>query len=309
MIVGAQTNAAFTFEDLELLKLGGFDGVKLYATDGTRHTVEDAALLRAAGAKRLCVRLPDTVHEDGRYPSSEEYAHRCKDIINEFYYRAGVKTFQVDNEPNLLWLTFNYGPWQYQYFMRRAIPLLRSLVPLDVRLISPPLSFAPGLWSLGFPNPGMWILDDWLAAFGWTDGGRMPAMYRLFDAVGAHPYFQSERQLYDPSYGGCFQTMRYRSGGMPVVCLEWGCSIHQAVMSDGARYTDEGVEIARARLYPQWLRWVESEHPYVEGSYLFILPGATPDWAGFFLTERGARAIARRWVSRGGAGRFGPIAI
>lgn len=280
MIIGTQSNAPLTAEDLRLFQLAGFDGFKaMWHADP-----QEIRALRDLGADHFVVRLPDSRQPDGTYSSPEAYATTCHVVIQKFV-GVGVTEYQVDNEPNFLWDRRDYGPWQYQWWMRRVIQHLRNYLPPlpPIRLIAPPLSFAPSLWQHGALNFTPYILDEWLAAYAHTSAGEVPSLCQLFDAVSAHPYWQSERQMRDPSFGGCFQVMHESSGGMSVVALEWGNSLVHAGKS---------LEEARAAMqaqYPQWLAWA-GEFDYLEGAYQFLL-GGTSDWEGFRLTEDIARSI------------------
>lgn len=288
MQIGAHmANRDLTPEHYERFGAGKFSAAKLMHTAGTKHRVEDVAVLRAMGAQHFVVRLPDSQRPDGRYPGAREYAEEMAAVIFEFW-MAGVWWFQMDNEPQFQWNRLEYGPWQYQSFMRAVMSHLRSLVPQGVRLICPPLSFAPMLWKRDPGNPTPHTLDEWLSAYSWTGHrGELRPLWHLFDAASAHPYWQSERQLKDPSYGGCFQVVHQRSDGLPVVCLEWGNSLCQKQPAPPQGEIDR----LMAEQYPEWLRWAHG-FDYVAGSYVFILGPSTPDWRGFWVGDETLRQIA-----------------
>lgn len=283
-------NAPFTSADFDIVRIMQAQSVKLLSTAGTQHTPDDVARLRALGVGHFTVRLRDSREPDGHIPSYWEYAAHCIIGIQAFY-AVGVRNFQVDNEPQYLWAQQDVGPWQYQWFIKRAVPIIRQNVPGDVRLISPPLSFSPALWSHGPQNPTAWLLDDWFAAFAYTDGGQEPSVYSLFDAVGANCYFQSDRQMRDPSFGECWETVHGKSGGKPVVILEWASSANELTDAEGnPRYTPAQVEALRIAQYPEYLARAK-DSGVVEASYVYISAGATPDWADFRVTPNLARAM------------------
>lgn len=210
------------------------------------------------------------------------------------FYPFGVRRFQVDNEPNqpLMWDSPAFGPWQYQFFMRHVMHLLRARLPRDVVLVSPPLSYAPALWRLGGDNPTPFVLDDWLAAYHWTDGGRMPNLWRVFDEVGANVYWQSLRQMNDPSYGLAYEQLHGRSGQMTVCVLEFANSASRAYDDHGQpKYTLAQVNEMRRAQYPEWLAEAEAGG-FVSRAYAYIGPGATEDWADYRLTDGVAASMA-----------------
>jgi hypothetical protein len=226
---------------------------------------------------------------DGRYPSPEEYASYFVGVVNEFY-PVGVRLFECSNEDQYLWDSIDYGPWQEQQFFRNTLPIIRRSVPEDVRLISPAMSFSPSLWNHNPNNPTEWVLDDWFAAYQWTDAGRKPMFWHLFDYVGANVYFGDPRKILDPSFGMSYRQLHERSGGMPVVVTELGCSAHLIFNPDGSRrYTDAEVDAIRCEAYPDWLQTAEEEG-YVHSSHIFI-EGGTPDWASYRITPAVAQAV------------------
>lgn len=292
-------NSGFTTADYRAVDLMGAPSVKLLYTAGTRHTPSDLLTLRARGVQDFTVRLRDTREPDGRYVGAQEYVERVVPAARMFY-ALGVRRLQIDNEPNVpgMWDREGFGPWQYQFFMRYVVHLLRAALPSDVVLVSPPLSYSPGLWRLGGANPTPFVLDDWLAAYHWTDGGRQPSLWRCFDEVGANVYWQSERQMRDTSYGLAYEQLSARAGGMPVTVLEFGNSA-EGINRDEARRVQ----------YPEWLSEAR-ESGLVRRAYVFISPGATDDWAGFRLTWEQAAAMSEadlRGQSRALGGRRGIV--
>lgn len=282
-------NSAFTEDDYRVINLMGAQSAKLLQTSGTQHTAADTARLRTEGVNHFCVRLPDSVRPDGKIGPDWEYAGDLIRLVI-MWHSLGVRWFQIDNEPNWTWVSQELGPFQYQWYMKRVMRIVRSNVPGDVVLIAPPLSFAPALWTHGEQNPTKHTLDEWLAAYMWTDGGREPSLFAWFHLASAHPYWQSDRQLHDPSFGRCYDVIHQKSGGMEVVCPEYGFSGHLLTNVEGEPlYTPEQVDDIRARHYAMFLENARAEG-YVPAAYTFLV-GGTSDWTGFQLTERVARAM------------------
>ena len=305
-------NSPITDDDIEIMRLSGAQSVKLMSTEGTQHSPQDIFRIRAVVPDmQFMVRLKDSLWSrfkagpDGKvirnavgdavteqyYPSAESLATNYLNTIR-MWYRFGVRWFQVDCEPNLLWRRDPFGPMQFCWFMRRGISQLRQALKAemmdDVKLISPPFSFSPALFHLGPPNPTDFTLDDWKAAFVNTDRGAQIPFFRIFDAVGAHPYFQSEHQMLDPTYGANFSTLHDWSQGMDIVVTEWACSMTDAFPQP----KQADIEAEMVRLYPKWLYNVRLNHPYVLAPYLFIV-GGTKEWGGFKVTTPVAQAIGK----------------
>jgi hypothetical protein len=273
--------------EAELLDLARPQVVKLLWTPGCQHKPTDAGRLCAWGVGSVILRIGEWMPGDQLKSKAAEVAV----VINEFYL-AGVKIFQLFNEPNWLWTKKPMGPWQYQFYLRLLIKDIRALIPADVELISPPLSFAPGLWHHDPPgtppekrqNPTDFILDDWLQAFAYKgDQGELQSVYELFDYLGSNCYWQSAHQLVNPSFGRCYLRLKQDAGAKGIWVLEYGASYHQLQMPPAQ------VEQRRVQEYPQWLGRAAMEG--VLGACLFIW-GGTPDWVGYRLTPAVASAIA-----------------
>ena len=288
MLVGAHmANGPITDADLALFKTGGFSAAKLM----DYHTMDDVKRIRAeASICHFMGRLPNFPLPQGVSNLPRKYADACLGTIEELY--PAVTLYQFATEPNEDWVTVENGPFNFTTYARESLKLLRDGLKdrKDVRLISPPLSWAPGMWRHDPPgtppekrkNKSVWILDQWLNAYlrGAEDGGNF---LRLFDLVGADSYFQSAGQMQDLSYGGSFQTLHMLSGGMDVVLCEWASSCH--LLSPRP-----DVEAVRTATYPAYLRWLQG-FGYVQDSYVFI-NGGTATWEGFRLTERVCTAVA-----------------
>lgn len=283
-------NAVFTAEDYSALQAGKFTASKLLSITGCQHSIADAVQLRDAGLDEIVLRLPDSHRADGTIPDALAYANGCIGVILNCYHNAGIRAYQMDNEPNWTWTTREYGPWQYQWWIKRVVSIVKPSVPADVVLIAPPLSFAPALWTRGPQNPTELILDDWLAAYQWTDAHRQTSLWGVFTQASANCYWQSEKQMYDPSFGAIYDQVHERSGGMPVCVTEWASSQHEL-----PNQTTEEIEAARASQYPKWLR-AAKDAGYVTSAFLYISPGATPDWQGFVPTARVLTSVSRAFT-------------
>jgi hypothetical protein len=299
-----------------LFKLGGFEAAKLMAND---HSGADLGRLWDVGVRTFTLRLRDSLWDrldrngnpilrpDGSketyYPDWRDYVAKAVQDVPAFYWELkardpkAILLLQYDCEPNTNWLRHDKGPGDYQWWVRQGVPRLRvdlaSLGITDFRLISPPLSFDPKMWSLGKRNPSVWILDDWFAGYMWTDGGKVPSLLGLFDMVGVNAYWQhraGERQdnideMYDPSYGACFEQMHQRAGGKPVVLLELNNSSNDRAEPPSA----EDLDRARVRDLPEYLGWLDT-FTYMDQAHIFMVGGS---WSGFWVTETQARAISR----------------
>lgn len=282
-------NKSWTEADYDVIRAMQAQSVKLLTITGCQHTVDDVTRLKAIGVQHFTVRLWDSRDASGRILGDVEYANKCIATIQQFY-KAGVRLFQTDNEPNFQYLTQEAGPWQYQWLMKRVVPLIRAAVPADVKLISPPLSFSPAFWAHGGANPGVWLLDEWFAAFMFTNSGKEPSLWSLFDFVGANCYWQNDRQMGDPSFGECWEVVSQKAGGKRVVVLEWASSAHQLTNPDGSsRYWPAQVEALRIAQYPPYLARLE-DSGLVEASYAYLI-GGTADWQGFKIDTALGRAM------------------
>ena len=303
-------NQAFSTDDYRVIGLAGNGTVKLLVIEGCEHTVADLLTLRSRGVKDFTVRLRDTrAHRTGIYPKADDYVEAILPTISAFY-ALGVRRFQLDNEPNVegMWDHRGYGPDNYQYFIRHVLRLLRPRIPADVILVSPPLSYSPGLWRHDPPgtpweqrvNKTDFILDQWIAAYHFTDGGNQPSLWQIFDEVGANVYWESERQMIDPSFGAAHEQLHARSGRMKVCVLEFANSASRARDEHGQPvYTMSEVHEMRRAQYPEWLRGCR-ELGYVTRTYVYISPSATSDWWDYRLTDAEAVAIGAEQLYTGG---------
>ncbi|HYP40433.1 MAG TPA: hypothetical protein VEX13_08725, partial [Chloroflexia bacterium] len=264
MILGAQSNAPFSPEDLGLIR-GTFNGMKLMVgnnvldaegrPDPARwvHRPEDLAALRAVGVRHFLIRLPDSGRPDGRRPLFSEYVAECVPVMEAFF-AAGEREFQLDCEPNEQAAWQGAGAeWVYQAFLRDVIRELRSLCPW-ARIGLAPLSYSPK-W---FGGP----LDQWKRAFSealYEKGVKVaPPLCSLFDFACANCYWQSPEKITDLGYGAGFREVRSWSG-LPVVITEWGNSLCD---KKPVPPPIEEIRTAMCREYPQWLHQVR-QYDYV----------------------------------------------
>lgn len=313
-------NAAFTPDAYQSIKDGHFRAVKVFMLESCWHDLDTVHALQDMGVTDVVGRLIDSRRLDGRIRGADEYAEELAAVINLYYREAGIRVFQVDNEPNWTWITNQFGCWQYQFYMKRVIAKLRDrlisvgvqdvlarhpMIPDDVILIAPPLSFAPALWSHDPPgtpperrvNPTDFILNDWLDAFQFTDGGHEHSLWSMFDYASANCYFQSDRQLADPSFGTIYRTIHNLTDGMPVAVTEWASSAHELrnpFDPEKPRYTEHEIEVQRIRQYPEWINAAENSG-IVPLAFLYLAQGSTLEWAGYRLTKLEAQAIGFRY--------------
>lgn len=264
--------------DYETLRLMNAKACKLWAAV---HNPADAdALRRAFPGMALVVRTTDLPLPFPNYAAS--VTERLFVEIGSFYH-AGARYFQVWNELNT---DPRFNPWTTQFYARLILLELRRRLDLaamkDALLISPPLSWSPGLWRRSESNP--YELDEWLAAYAYTGGGKVPSLLDCFNLVGANCYFQNERQLADPSFGGSFERLQLMAGGKSVVLCEYGLSPSQ-------NQTPQQLGALRVQLYPAYLKWLQQYD--IHSAHAFISKGGTPDWEGFYVSDTVARAMAR----------------
>jgi hypothetical protein len=276
MRLGAHmANCPITQEDVTLFR-GTFEAAKLMVGNNPDphhwiHKPEDVQRLRAAGAKHILMRLPDSGRADGKRPHFTTYASECEQVVKAFNNaQVGVSEFQLDNEPQeqLAWQEKD-SQWVYQAFMRGVLRELRNRCP-NARFGLAPLSYSPKY----FGGP----LDKWKEAYSTRLGDGTRPLCSLFDFACSNVYWQFPKHLKDPSFGGSFQDVRKWSG-LPVVITEWGNSICHAAPPPH-RNT---IIAAMRKEYPEWLGWLAT-FQYVEAAYVFIL-GGTEDWEGFRVTQ------------------------
>jgi hypothetical protein len=299
-------NAAFTSQDLVVIydaqaQRPRFQSVKLLEIEGCKHSLDELGHLQVAGIHDFTVRLPDTRKSSGDYYGLDEYVDECFRLFMPFY-GAGVRRASLCNEANWLWIRHGFGPYQFVWFMKRAARKLRHRLPPDVQLIMPPLSFAPALWTLDPTkqrNPTDFILDDWLKAYEYDERRDAPntdhpgPLFEYFDLLGANVYWQSLRQMTDPSFGASPTMLYNRYGHKKVVVLELANSAHEVFNQDGSpHYTPAEVEAMRQAQYPAWLNFM-SVLGIVEASYVYLGPGATDQWNGYKVSRELADVMAR----------------
>jgi hypothetical protein len=265
--------------DYDCIRWGRFKSIKLWVGAGQNPALASSLRLTFPGVQ-LVVRTTDLPLPFSDFVNG--MVNRWFAEIRSFYH-AGVRLFQIGNEPNTDPMQ---NPWFVQYYVRGIMEGLRARLRAagmgDARLISPPLSWSPGLWRKSEDVP--WELDEWLAAYAFTSGGKMPALLDQFDYVGATCYFQSARQMIDPSFGASFERLQAMSGGKEVVICEYG-------LSPSPNQTPQELEALRCELYPAYLTWLRGYR--VQSAHVFISPGATHDWHDFYVTTPVAQAIGK----------------
>ncbi|HKP53817.1 MAG TPA: hypothetical protein VJ183_14345 [Chloroflexia bacterium] len=265
MIAGIYApNAEWNENDFHLFEVGSFRAVKLM----WYHTPEDVARLRALGCEYFLVRLPDSVAERGRFRGDAEYANLCIDTISKFV-PLGIRNFQLDNEPNMIWPNDQAGTWRW--LLDRVTRMIRKSpnVPGDVRLGLAPLAWNPATWTN--------VQEQWI-----------PEQLKIldqYDFVCVHSYWQSAETYNSPSFGGNakFWHTDLIKTTKPTIVTEWASSIHETGIPA------QQVEMLRVTQYRRWLDWV-STLDYVEATFLYIL-GGTNDWEGFWPTEKVLKAM------------------
>lgn len=292
-------NSAFEAADYLVVGASGAQSIKLLHTESTQHSFDEVRTLQGLGITDFVTRLADSKKLDGIIRGDDEWAAELAGVINEAY-AQGLRVFSICNEPNWMHTKRGFGPQEYVWYIKRVVLRLRALIPRDVRLISPPLSFSPRLWHHDSGNPTDFVLDEWLAAFAWKDPRASNAEDRLalwdaFDAAGATVYWQYARQMQDPSFGACYRTIHDRSGGKPIVVLEWASSANELEDSNGKPlYTPGEVEALRVAQYPDWLEQAAASG-IVAAAYAFLV-GGTTQWLGFRISARLARALSEAGI-------------
>jgi len=268
-------NASWTSEDRCRLRVSGLQAVELMAP----HTTEaDVVQLRGLGVSYFLMRLPDSVEgATGRWKGDHEYANECIGYIKRFY-PLGVRDYQLDNEPNLVWPEGEAHSWRF--LLNLVVRLIRSSpdVPRDVRLGLAPLSWTPATWA---SVENVWIPQQ-----------RM--IQDMHNFVCVHSYWQKGKHYNDPSFGGNVTHWHdsLLGSSRPYVITEWASSVHEV-----PGVTPQEAEALRIMQYPQWLRWVAERTyqpaqgtSYVESAFLYIV-GGTTDWVGFHPSDKILRSL------------------
>lgn len=258
-----------------VLHAGGFESVKLLWIEGCWHSESDvAAVKRAVPYADIIYRGPDfplPAPEEIGYPL--EWARRFVELM--YALRSyGATAVQFDNEPQEKWLSGAEmrGPWQYVFYSSIALEYIRANKPPDIELYSPPLSWSPKFWRRGWPNPSDSTLDEWLNAF------KAQSYWRHFDKASANCYWQSWKQMEDPSFGKSFVRVHHESGGLPVSIAEYG-------LDPALNYQERPKALEAMRLmYPRYAGMLDTYH-FVSEAYCYILPHSTPDWADREITD------------------------
>lgn len=254
--------------DATVYRIGGFRSVKLMWYHGPQ---EVDALRRHLPDVRLLVRLQDTgPYRDNLARGQDAWA----ETIRKFQ-ALGVHDFQADNEPNLQW-QWASKPWIWRWYQEQMLLNVPALAGGEVRFGLTPLSWAPDHWS---------TLGEWREMLTWHDpaapGHR--SLAQLCDFAVCNSYWQSERQMGDPSFGRNFEDL-FGSTGLPVVLGEYGSSLCMQEPKPPVREVQDAMQAQ----YPVYLAGLPN---YVVSAHLFIAGG---NWAGFVPEDRVVRAVACR---------------
>jgi len=268
-------NRALSTETYAIIDNGHYTSIKLLEIHGCQHSVAEAKECLKRGATNLMLRLPDSRRPDGSYPAYAEYADTCLALIHSWYQKVGCLYFQVDNEPNWQWMYQHYGPGDYQWFMKRAMQIIRQQIPSGVKLVCPPLSFASVMFNHDAQNPSPYTLNEWHAAYDYDDHGAEPSLWHFFDVMGANSYWRESKDMADPSLGKSYYEVYLWAGQIAPVCvLEWGSTIGET-----GSYTAHELEMMRCSQYPQWIEAAKATG-VVDRCYCWLSPTTTPDWYG-----------------------------
>jgi hypothetical protein len=274
MLFGAHFHQTITEAGLDLFKKGGFGAAKLL----WYHTADDVALIKKINPDtHFMLRLPDSINDDGTMTSWQAYAARCAQIINTML-RAGVDTYEMDNEPNITWsgkrlYDANLGherevtPDDYQWFLGKAYEELRQLIPARVRIGTPALS-----WSAEH-RPLFWL-------------AHLRGVMERFDFICTDCYWQAHTDIASKDFGGSFQLLHDWFADKQIVVAEWGNTHFEKIRPVPA----QGLASLQAVDYPTWLSWTRTLS-YLDASYLFAITEA--GWEHLQLTIAGALAIGR----------------
>jgi hypothetical protein len=238
-----------------------------YHSNGTMHDVR-----AAIGADAYFVaRLPESEFENPTnkqhyVPSWQDYANACLDTINRLHI-YGVNDFVIDNEPQQLRVWGPERAWEWANFMHDVLQNLKPALHKDIRI---------GLTPFTDQN-----LQTWLRA---VDHNNLAS---FCDFMAVHSYWQAPGDRTSPQFGGNCQVFHRWHPELPIMITEWGSSVCQTRPPP----SPEEVQLHMRVEYPDWLNWIHKNFSYVEGTYLFILPGATDEWAGFMPDLRVALAL------------------
>ncbi len=280
-------NATIIDDDISLLYDYGakrlrFQAAKLSVYQGTQHTVGDALRLRAMGLAKITMRLWDSLE----YADNPDgYSEKCIATVQEFA-GAGVFDYQLDNEPNVSWLSAGKTAGEYREWQGRVIDHLAGAgrLPAGVRFGFPPMCFTP-----------QWKPYEWL--------GALIDIAPHFQFLCVNSYWQSDRQgrtniLAGPmtwaQFGGNCEFYGHWQAGMPIQLTEWANSIHEQQIGGQPVFTPAQVDAFRREQYPIYLEWLAT-HPSVEVAFVYISRGATDQWGGFKFPIDVADAMAAWW--------------
>lgn len=300
MLLGLQTNNPWSPADFGLVRPrldepAQFQSAKLYFSEGTKHNEGEVRKLRELGISHFVLRLSETFYApDEGHPTywlrdPIGYAEDCLRVIARFV-RAGVYDYILGpNEPNIYYADKGIGPARHAAYMRTVLAHMKGRkmrdgfdLPDGVRVGLPPIA-----WT-----------DEW-PHMPWLEATRELA--ELSDLLYVHSYWQSSRTGRDnilagplnwERFGGNYRFYQGWCPGKPIMCVEFGNSIHEKRMEGTTLplFTPQQVEAFRIEQYPIWLELAEAAG--VEAAHVFISDGSTPDWAGFRIGPHVARVMA-----------------
>lgn len=288
-------NGPITQEDIDAIKAGGFNGVKLLSY---HHTQEDIRRLRGIGVRRFAIRLPDSIwpildeegNDTGRrfFPSALDYVARCNSQMLPLLELAPDADLILDNEPNVrgqwpsMWL-----PWANRFAGSGDWRAFMADVLGELLWEHPDLNwcYTPMAWTE--PNAEEWMHPD---------------LIKRCKKITVHSYFQSLRTdppgtphppgpspMYYQQFGANAEYIHDLFPDKPIIVGEYGNSLTDRRGTPQA-VLQPVIWDAMRRQYPLWIAWAASRG-YVEAAYLFIIGGQ--GWAGFNPDRDVLRALPR----------------
>jgi hypothetical protein len=179
----------------------------------------------------------------------DEYHNTVDDFLQATYqdvkkhYQAGVRMFEIHNEPNLLVEGHEYC-WrdghEFATFLRRAVSEYRRAYP-EIQIGFPGLS--PGLDITGVRTSAMPFYNEAVQSGVMDD----------CDWIGAHCYWQNEAERVSDEYGKYYR--KYVIGNKPILITEFSNPADNV-----------GPEIKAQ----QYIKYVAEMDPIVHSCYAFI---------------------------------------
>jgi hypothetical protein len=273
----------FTREELETIRIGRFDSVKLFwyhDLDNVRqlqrlHAPADPSRLLPAynGPQHFLGRLPDLAPGEDLEP----YTDKCWLAIRDL--RPVCNIWQTFNEPNLPEAVGGWGAhaWEFQFYMRENLRTLKQRAfehGFEFYTALGPLCYAPDYWH---------ELNIWRTALTTRpDKDQLtPALHEYHNYACANTYWQYPGRMLDGSYGMNWQDVQNWTG-LPVIVAEWGYTGYTltADWTERPKTTMKEVHSTMAEQYPAYA--AEIKRRGAVGSYVFQV-GGTADWRGLAI--------------------------